>query len=302
MPPVSVRPRLLRDPLRIEDLLLLTKHPLEGRSSLEPGRLQSARLLALVTQSTTVDAQSGARSAVLKLDIGSAGSPELSSHWQALLTQGHRLHAVSLTSLVPQMREFAALCALRSTPQPLLAQLLAPVPPQEAAAAAVAAAARAMDDDSAEVLRPAALPAPMHAELAASYNASQAAAIRSCLDARSWPWALVQGPPGTGKTSAIVGIISALLVGRDAAAVAAVAGGDATAATVELQKPGAVRHFRPSSKRREPAAEGTPEGAEAGAADGPPRRTPADRLVIGRTPQLRVLVCAQSNAGDHDRL
>lgn len=54
---------------------------------------------------------------------------------------------------------------------------------------------------------------PLRQALMAAYNKSQQAAVAASLDTR-WPFVLVQGPPGTGKTSAIMGILSALLASK----------------------------------------------------------------------------------------
>lgn len=48
------------------------------------------------------------------------------------------------------------------------------------------------------------------------FNQSQQAAIEAAVSC-SAQYVLVQGPPGTGKTSAIVGMISAVLAGSNAA-------------------------------------------------------------------------------------
>ena len=144
----------------------------------------------------------GARSFVLKLNIGSAGSPELAAHWQGLLAPGRQLHAAMLTSVVPQMREFSALCTLASAPQPLVAQLLAPLapaapqppaaapapPPAASGASAAVPAALAAGPLGQAQLAPALLEA-----LAGAYNGTQQAAIAACLEPRQWPWVLVQG-------------------------------------------------------------------------------------------------------------
>lgn len=165
--------------------------------------------------------QTGSRGALLKLSLCSAGSPELAAHWQTLLVPKQQLHAVSLTSLVPQMREFAALCQLTSAPQPLVSQLLAPFPGPDTVGAPPAGSTAA----AAAGISNAPLPPALCAALAAAYNSSQQSAIAACLQPGSWPFVLVQGPPGTGKTSAILGIVSALLLPHELRMAAGGAGG-----------------------------------------------------------------------------
>lgn len=83
---------------------------------------------------------------------------------------------------------------------------------------------------------------------------------------------LVQGPPGTGKTSAIIGILSALLAAKSSDA-----GGDTAAAKAKGQKaPG---------RRSKKGAKGVLDPAAA-----------QDALQLGVIPPVRILVCAQSNA------
>jgi hypothetical protein len=125
-----------------------------------------------------------------------------------------------------------------------------------------------------------------------------------------------QGPPGTGKTSAVLAITSAILASAsrpttDATGVhGAGAGDEAHAAALAAKK---QSYKRPSAAKRkqqqqqqqqqqqEAAAGGVKEGGAAGGDLGQGQgeegvhRGP---LQLGVIPPVRILVCAQSNAGE----
>lgn len=163
-----------------------------------------------------------------------------------------------------------ALCSLPSTPERLLHQILSPLAPY------ASTTTPSLDNSH--------LPAALVAALKDTYNSSQQSAISSCLEAKC-QLALVQGPPGTGKTSAIIGIISALLYKDSAMHIT----GDQNQSD-EASRPKAPS-YKPPSKKRAKLDNSTDSAKLEGQ-----NKAESGPLKLGRTPACRVLVCAQSNA------
>ncbi len=127
---------------------------------------------------------------------------------------------------------------------------------------------------------------------------------------------LVQGPPGTGKTSTILGITSALLhaclpagnanrraseSGDGAAANedAGAAVGAAGAPRRQLKAPSAAARRRKQQHGSDGGGGGG--GGEGGGEDGAERAGGGagdEPVRLGVMPKVRVLICAQSNAGE----
>jgi hypothetical protein len=121
------------------------------------------------------------------------------------------------------------------------------------------------------------LPLGLSQALRAAYNPSQCGAVGACLDQRL-PFVLVQGPPGTGKTSAIVGMLSALL------------------GAAESQQGGSRAHGNTGRGRAGAAAGRQSAAVPAGSSTSLPAQAAQSALKLGVVPRVRVLVCAQSNA------
>ncbi|GLI67193.1 hypothetical protein VaNZ11_011114, partial [Volvox africanus] len=188
-----------RNMCRPDDLLLVTSKPLKDAKAVAqpPGPC----VLAVVREVTKEGGCSMVTvQACLNQAYGGIGGLMLpSSKWNLIV----------LHSLVPQFREFTALCYLYRVHEPMVRFLLNPKPP--------APPATSWDSSG--------LPPALRAGLAATFNDSQRKAILSAMDDSFFT--LVQGPPGTGKTSAIMGIISVLLVRHElsgSSAISTVAG------------------------------------------------------------------------------
>lgn len=192
-----------------------------------------------------------------------------------------------------------ALCALQHAPagDRLLRTVLSPQPPGGPAAQHVAAPGPAPDSSSQQL---AALPAGLRQALQAEYNSSQCAAVAACMDQR-FPFVLVQGPPGTGKTSAIIGMLSALLsTGEKPQPAAGRAQGPAPRPKAASAAAGTLKPPSVAAKRAASGALAVPKDAAAAAAGDAdsslPARAAQSALRLGAKPPVRVLVCAQSNA------
>lgn len=165
------------------------------------------------------------------------------------------------------------------------------------------------------------MPEPMRERLADHYNASQQSAVAASLS-RECMFTLVQGPPGTGKTSAILAIVSAFLAdfrrgymlssdhhhgnqgtGGGAAATAARAGHGGTAGTGQYKKSSALSR---RGKKGHCSDDAAARQAETDALHHPQRSDGEDGqeeeedcpIKLGVLPPVRVLICAQSNAGE----
>ncbi|KAF6259514.1 AAA domain-containing protein [Scenedesmus sp. NREL 46B-D3] len=221
----------------------------------------------------------------------------MANYWQQLLAVRGLLYMSFVASLVPNFREVEALCAIQNSRQgeQLLSQVLSPMPPAAPPLSSLALPGTAGSSSSS---RAAVISPLLRQALMAAYNGSQQAAVAASLDKR-WPIVLVQGPPGTGKTSAIMGIVSALL--------AAGSSGSSTQPDADSSKPaGAGRKQKPPSKAgtgaaATAAATAADAAATAAAAAASRGRSAAGALAqpairVGVVPPVRVLVCAQSNA------
>ncbi|GIM05142.1 hypothetical protein Vretimale_9587 [Volvox reticuliferus] len=173
-----------RETCRLDDLLLVTSKPLKDAKAVAqpPGPW----VLAVVREVTK---EGGCSMVTVQACLN-----QPSGCISGMMLPSSKWNLTVLHSLVPQFREFTALCNLYRIHEPMVRFLLNPKP----------SAPTTTSWESAG------LPPSLKACLAATFNDSQRKAILSAMDDSIFT--LVQGPPGTGKTSAIMGIISVLLV------------------------------------------------------------------------------------------
>lgn len=181
--------------MRADELVLLTKKaPPAAAKSLK------APPLHVIAHVERADRSAGRTELVAVVNIQSGDPGKDGKRLQdlaTLLLPRTTWHATRIMSWTPHCRQFKALCALHKLPARLREQLLQPKAHRSSVATASA-------------LQHSGLPAPLQTALRAAFNQSQVAAIAESMSGRD-PFALVQGPPGTGKTSAVIGIISALM-------------------------------------------------------------------------------------------
>jgi len=204
--------------------------------------------------------------AKLLLRGASSDNPGLAS----LLKVGLRCRVTILTNFKTLHREFRALQAVDTLP--MVRYLLNPSFITRAKPASVI---------------PSDAPLSRTFESALKLNESQAAAVRACLqkDHDTNPFSLIHGPPGTGKTRTIIALLNALLVQKPPGRVApqmkpAADLSDGTVVRTELRHGPSFSSFllaRPAH---------TAVASTSSAPDDP----------SSIHPQVRILVCAPSNA------
>lgn len=253
---------------RADDLLLLTRRPWKDTSALKSNQ-PVTHALATVTR---LEAINGAMvlTLLLNLRVGAetpGATPCRPSQVLRHLLPRSTWSGLRVTSLVPQMRELAALSAVHTLDGNLQGVILDP-----------RTAAGALPPPPPLSAVP--LPRRLKEKLQEDYNPSQLLAIAAavCGPARV---TLVQGPPGTGKTAAIVGIISALSAcarGEEGGAAGRGRSGGGSGAA-GLREGGGEKEAQGDRGEREVTWE-----EQVAAMEG------------GEAPAARVLVCAQSNA------
>ncbi|EDO08377.1 AAA domain family protein [Babesia bovis T2Bo] len=114
-------------------------------------------------------------------------------------TTAESWYVSKLCSFATSMREFRALCQMKSMPlvNKMLGKYSGPV------------MSDSIGDDKTCYLEGVSIPEKLKRSLEAAYNDAQLRSIRNSLTSNGIT--LIQGPPGTGKTTTIIGLISAIL-------------------------------------------------------------------------------------------